>query len=152
MTTLYFDTSALLKRYVDEPGSAWLRSLMQSENDIPLTSVVTRVEVACALARRQREGALSPVIRQELWQAFQFDFTYRFQTIKVGLNVLTMAEALAFQHPLRAYDAMQLASAQIANRRLLRRGNPGLTFLSADTRLLEVARLVGFTVENPQAH
>lgn len=100
----------------------------------------------------KREGALSPVIRQELWQAFQFDFTYRFQTIKVGLNVLTMAEALAFQHPLRAYDAMQLASAQIANRRLLRRGNPGLTFLSADTRLLEVARLVGFTVENPQAH
>jgi predicted nucleic acid-binding protein len=152
VTTLFFDTSALLKRYVDEPGSSWLRSLMENERDLLITSVVTRVEVACALARRQREGHLSPALRHELWRAFQFDLTYRLQTLKVGLDVLNVAEAFAFQHPLRAYDAMQLASAHVANRRLLRGNRPALTFLSADIRLLDVAHQIGFAVDNPQAH
>ena len=152
MTTLFFDTSALLKRYVDEPDSDWLRTLIESAQGLLITSTLTRVEAACALARRERDGALSPTMRAELWHAFQFDLTYLLHTIKVGPNLLTMAEQLAFRHPLRAYDAIQLATAQVANQRLLGRGISGLLFLSADTRLLEFARLEGLAVDNPLAH
>lgn len=55
MTDFYFDTSALLKRYVAENGSEWITSLVKDENNLIFTSAITTVEVAWALARRERE-------------------------------------------------------------------------------------------------
>jgi len=57
VTDFYFDTSALLKRYVAENGSEWITSLVKDENNLIFTSAITTVEVAWALARREREKA-----------------------------------------------------------------------------------------------
>ncbi len=105
--------------------------------------------MACAFARREREGSLSTATRDKLWQAFRYDTVHRFQFIRVGVETLAAAEQLAFRHSLRAYDAVQLASAQIATRRLRKTGRAGVVFLSADTRLLGFAQLEGFVVLNP---
>jgi hypothetical protein len=56
----YLDASALVKRYVDERGSEWIRAMMDSEEEtLLLTSRMTIVEVICAFSRRVREGTLT---------------------------------------------------------------------------------------------
>lgn len=149
VTTLFFDTSALLKRYIDESGSTRIRALTQTSPGPMVISAITRVEIACALARREREGAFSSAVRDRLWQAFQYDTAHRFRFIRIGVETLAAAEQLAFRHSLRAYDVVQLASAQITAHRVRKAGGRGVIFLSADTRLLGFAQLEGFGVLNP---
>lgn len=61
MTTYYLDTSALSKRYVEEIGTAWLITLLRSPDEHTfLTARITTVEIHSALARRRREGSVSP--------------------------------------------------------------------------------------------
>ena len=141
MTTLFFDTSALLKRYIDETGSERVRALIQTLPGPMFISAITRIEMACAFARREREGSFSSTTRDRLWEAFRF--------IRVGIETLAAAEQLAFRYSLRAYDAVQLASAQFAIRRLRKIGRQGVIFLSADARLLGFAKSEGFTILNP---
>lgn len=149
VTTFFFDTSALLKRYIDESGSTRVRALIQTSPGPMVISAITRVEMACALARREREGSLSSPTRDRLWQAFRFDSVHHFRFIRVGVETLATAEQLAFRHSLRAYDAVQLACAQFAARRLDKTGKQGVIFLSADTRLVEFAKAEGFVTLNP---
>ena len=53
----YFDTSVLIKRYVEEPGSAYARRLMRRYH--LLSSVITPVEAVSAVARRYRAGEVT---------------------------------------------------------------------------------------------
>jgi uncharacterized protein len=55
-------------------------------------------------------------------------------------------------HPLRAYDAIQLASALAANTKLSVAGLPASIFVSADVQLLSVAIAEGLTVDDPNTH
>jgi hypothetical protein len=60
--TLYFlDTSALIKRYVSEIGSVWVQSVIApSSGNIITISELAKVDVAATLARRRRDGSLTP--------------------------------------------------------------------------------------------
>ena len=53
----FFDSSALVKRYVAEIGSTWIESLIDPQTGNRLIIArITWVEVLSALARLQREG------------------------------------------------------------------------------------------------
>lgn len=59
MTTYYLDASALIKRYVHEAGTEWVRAAVASAaGHTLLTARITMVEVYSALARRRREGSV----------------------------------------------------------------------------------------------
>ena len=66
--------------------------------------------------------------------------------------IVARAQDLASAHLLRAYDAVQLASALESNARLLIAGSSPLTFVSADTRLLTAAAAEGLATEDPNSH
>jgi hypothetical protein len=56
----YLDTSALIKRYVAEIGSGWIRTLVDPKaSNLMLTARLTVVEARSALARRKREASVS---------------------------------------------------------------------------------------------
>jgi uncharacterized protein len=78
--------------------------------------------------------------------------TTSYTVIGVTVEVVYQAEDLLERYPLRAYDAIQLASALVANRRLSATGLPELLFVSADTRLLNAAIAEGITTDSPDAH
>ena len=60
MATYYLDSSSLIKRYVVEIGSAWVKDLSDLlPGNILLTSRLTVVETRSALARRRREASIS---------------------------------------------------------------------------------------------
>lgn len=153
MTTYYLDASTLSKRYVQETGTAWVRALVVSTaGHTLLTGRISMVEVYSALARRQREGSVAAADCAIAAQAFTIHSVTEYEFVELDLNVVAVARNLLERHPLRAYDAVQLASAIIANQALTSVQLSPLVFLSADDRLNAVAVTEGVMVDNPNLH
>lgn len=150
MNYYYLDASVLVKRYVDEAGSDWLRATIASaEPPLLFTSRLTIVEVISAFSRRAREGSLSAGEFAAASDAFRGDCLNEYQIMPPTVAVIDLACALLPRHPLRAYDAIHLATALGAQQFLAAQDYPSLTFLSADDRLNRVAAAEGLAVDNP---
>jgi len=153
VSVAYLDTSALLKRYVTETGSDWVRAYLTSTTaPAVFMSYLTVVEATCAFARRLRDGTLLPADHATAVQAFDYDITYRYNLVDITPVTIDAARRLANQHPLRAYDAVQLATAWLSNQELLSAGEQPLTFVCADDRLIAVAQTEGLLTDNPSHH
>jgi predicted nucleic acid-binding protein len=153
MEEFYADSSVLVKRHVPEAGTSWFRAIADpASGNVIITARVSVVEVYSALNRRVREGTLDPTTYATLAADFDSVCTAEYRLIELGSMVAARACRLLEQHPLRAYDTMQLASALSANDLLLASGLQALTFLSADSRLLGAAQAEGLTVNDPSTH
>jgi len=148
----FFDSSALVKRYVSETGTGWVKSLLQPSagHTLHLASI-TGVEVTAALTRRTRGGHLTTTELNFALSQFHADLR-AYQTIGVSELLVVQAVNLARLHALRGYDAVQLAAALAvhAERRAARL--PALTLVCADSELNAAARSEGLLVENPNLH
>jgi predicted nucleic acid-binding protein len=153
VSVYYLDSSALVKRYVAEVGTHWVQKLADptSRNRF-IIARITRVEVASALARRQREGFLAPDAVSKALDTLQYDLDTQYQVVELDPGVAEAAAQLVMLHPLRAYDAVQLASAQQIYAALAQDIAPPFTFLTADDRLLAVAESIGLPTDNPNRH
>jgi predicted nucleic acid-binding protein len=107
--TVYVDTSALLKVYIEEEGSALVRDQLDRATQLA-TSAITRVEVHTALARRRHGRDLPQAAYREVVRAFEADWE-RVLRLAVSDAVLGQATRLGAEHVLRAYDAIHLSSA-----------------------------------------
>ena len=152
MNSFYLDTSALVKYYIAETGSDWIRALLRVQKVRVFTSLLTSIEATCTFARRQREGTLSPDDSAHILSIFDYHFAYRYTVVDVTTGVMSAARSLANRHPLRAYDAVQLASACLIHQDLRENNAPPLTFVCADENLLLAAQAEGLLVENPNEH
>lgn len=106
---LYLDATALVKRYVTEPGSKEVLTLTAAA-EVVATSLVSRAEVAAALARAVRLGALDQDGGRRAQRRFSREWP-DIARVPVSEALVSRAEALAWDHGLRGYDAVQLASA-----------------------------------------
>lgn len=154
MVSIYFlDSSALVKRYVAEPGTPWVQRVADptSRNRL-IIARITQVEVAGALARREREGFLDSSAISQALDTLRYDLDTQYQVVELDPGVAEAATQLVRLHPLRAYDAVQLASAQQVHAVFAQGTDPPFTFLTADDRLLAVAESVGLPTDNPNRH
>ena len=106
---LYLDTSALLKIYLDEPGTARVK-LAVAEAETTATSEITYVELCAALARRNRGGDISQTAYRRTLADIDED-AKRLMYLDVSRHVIRAAADAAATYTLRAYDALHLASA-----------------------------------------
>ena len=134
----YFDTSALVKRYVVEEGSLHVRRLLRRHGVI--SSAVFHVEIGSALRRRRTEGAVSDAILKRVLDRIWSDAT-SWRLVAVVDQVLALARDRVLEYPLRSLDAIHLASAE-----LVRREGIVLPFVTADVRQAAAARAVGLDV------
>ena len=127
-----------MKRYVRETGSDRVRQWLASGT--PATSRLTEVEVASALMRRWRDGAFGAAPRDRALSALVGDLQ-ALTIVEIAPPVTARARALLERHPLRAGDALQLASC------LLLRDTSGgsVAFAAFDDRLNQAARAEGLT-------
>jgi predicted nucleic acid-binding protein len=110
------DSSALVKRYIDEVGSDWLRAALDTSPAPSLIVVhLAIVEITSALTRRMREGILTLTEYAQVQNAFRSDCLNEYQLIIAVDNIIDRANRLLESHPLRAYDAIHLAAAVVAN-------------------------------------
>ena len=133
---LYLDTSSLLKLYVQEPGTEEVQSRV-GVAEVVATSAIAYPEAHAALARRQREGALTRAEFRTCLDRFR-DSWPRLLAVLPSLSICVRAGALAVKHGLRGMDAIHLASYA----ELLGRGDT-LEFLSHDVRLVRAAAREG---------
>ena len=134
----YFDASALVKRYVDEPeGEEVLRLLADA---IPATSRLSEVEIASALIRRWREGDLSAAERDRALAALAADLA-AMNVVELAPEISALAIRLLLRHGLRAGDAVQLASSSYLQRKVGRT----VELVAFDRRLVEAAAREGLT-------
>ncbi len=106
---LYLDASALVKRYVTELGSKEVITLTAAAEAVA-TSLVSRAEVAAALARAVRLGVLDQASGRRAQRRFSREWP-DIARVPVSEALVSRAETLAWEHGLRGYDAVQLASA-----------------------------------------
>ena len=150
MKGFFFDSSAIVKRYVNEVGSNFVDGLadLQSGN-VVLLGRITRVEVVAAFARRLKNGSITAADSQNAIAAFQHDLTNNYWTVEITPLLVSFAMSLATKHALRGYDAIQLATALEANDERISNNLPALILVSADTELNTAAKAEGLAVENP---
>ena len=139
---VFADSSALVKLYVPELGHERVRSLTAV-----VVSELAGVEVPSALWRKHRTGQLSAGAARALVGAFEADLhgtageEPRFVAVTASPLVLDTAARLTGVHGLRAYDAVQLATAK-----LVASTEPACrTFATFDKALADAAAAEGFT-------
>jgi predicted nucleic acid-binding protein len=105
----YLDASALVKRYVVERGSRETQAFMV-DADIVATSIVSRAEVSAAFARAARTKLVTIEAARKAQRAFAADWP-DLARVPITEALAERAETLSWEHSLRGYDAVQLASA-----------------------------------------
>jgi uncharacterized protein len=147
------DSSGLVKRYVDEIGSASVRAIADpaSANIVSIADI-TRAKVTSAFARRAREGVITLNERDELIQTFRAHCATQYRIVPTQPRIIDLATDLIQRHPLRAYDAVQLASASLVNQALIAHGLPPLIFVTGDDRLIAATHGEAVTAENLNLH
>jgi predicted nucleic acid-binding protein len=153
MAICFLDSSALVKRYVVETGSAWVKSQTDPTSGNQLyVARITGAEMIAAITRRQRRGAASPADASAAIAAFRADFAIAYFPLDVSEGLVAHAMDLAERHGLRGYDAVQLAAALELNARCLAAGAAPPLVVTADAELNRAAAAEGLAVDDPHAH
>ena len=133
----FLDSSAFAKRYVREVGSDVVARFFRRPSTVAVSSLAG-VEVPAALFKRARAGDLSLEAARTQASRVARDM-HELNVVEARTAVLELAAELVSKRPLRAYDAVQLASAL----RLHRAARVAVTLVSADTALNTVAMAEG---------
>lgn len=130
--SLYVDSSALLKRYVDEPDSDLAEELLASDPQL-ITARHTAVEIRRNLARLLDPSDLGPTAAtaQEDLESFLI--------VELDAATCELAATISETTGVRTLDALHLGAAQ-------RVGGSSLPFLTFDLRQAQAARSLGFPV------
>jgi len=136
----FWDSSAIIPLCLKEKSSEAIKGLMQDDEDI-VVWWTTRIECLSALSRRRREGVLGSADEAKA-RAVLSALATTWSEVQPTETVRLRAERLLSVHPLRAADALQLASALIWAQETPR----GLDFVCLDQNLREGALKEGFSV------
>ena len=137
----FWDSSAIIPLCLKEKTSEAIKGLMKDDEDI-VVWWTTRIECLSALSRRQREGVL-PSADEAKARTVLSALAATWSEVQPTETVRLRAERLLSIHPLRAADALQLASALIWAQETPR----GLDFVCLDQNLREAALKEGFSVQ-----
>jgi hypothetical protein len=133
---IFFDTSAFVKRYVEEPGSERVADICRSADSLML-SIICIPEVISTLNRLVREGKISRELYFKMKDIFFNEINF-IDICPLTSNVIRLSVQCLERHPLRAMDAIHIACALSIG--------PDL-FVTSDKRQTEAARAEGLTVE-----
>ena len=158
MAFYYFDASALVKYYILEPGSTWVRELISAtdkQGKRPAHTIfmadLSAAEVAAAFAVLYRSGRIRRPAWDGAFDQFMDDVNWRYQLVRARRDDFFEAAILTRRHPLKAYDAVQLAVA-LRHSRTLVALHLTLIFVSGDNTLLTAAQAEGLPTDNPFDH
>lgn len=154
MSAYFLDSSALVKCYRTEAGSAWVRTLLEPGASHTITICeITLAEVAAALAAAHRApGGISRIERDEAVKLFLAHCNTQYALLGIVRSTIRLAVTLTQSYRLRGCDAIQLATALSANRDLRTAGVPPMVFVAADEDLLAAARGEGLATADPRCY
>ncbi len=137
---LFFDTSALIKRYIQEKGSNKV-DLLMNEADRVIVSAITEIETCSAFRRLLSERAVTEGDYRVLMREFETDYPY-FTRVDLDDLAVSCAKYAIGKYRLKTLDSIQLGTA------LAVRDDIDY-FVACDARLTHSARKEGLHVINP---
>jgi len=127
---IFLDTSALAKRYIQEPGSEELEDLFFTAATDVFVSTLVFPEFAAALGRKIRYQEIAAEVAANAMKEFEQDWYNLFIKIDLTDTIASSASSLALKYPLKGADAVHLATAISAKTAL---------FVVSDKQLLKVS-------------
>jgi predicted nucleic acid-binding protein len=129
---VFFDTSAFVKRYIEEPGSEGVLEICMEAEHLVL-SLIYLPEMISTLNRLVREGKLSGDQYRQIKALILDDFE-DVEVCDITTEVIKQTIGCLENNPLRAMDALHLGCALVVK--------PDL-FVSSDRRQIEAAKREG---------
>ncbi len=108
---LYLDASAIVKQFIEEPGSQEIITVLQQAENIG-TSIITKTETVAAISKSVRLGIVHQNIAVGLVQIFYQQWRQFFR-VKLNEMLVARASTIAWDLGLRGYDAVHLSAALI---------------------------------------
>ena len=139
----YLDSSVLVKRYVREPGSAEINRTLSGHEPM-FVSAIAWPECLAAFSRKLHDGTLSERSHRRVCDAFVAEWE-SLNEIQLSRDVQQIVRDLLPRAPVRGMDAVHLASAIWAERRI----GTSVVFHCADLKLAGAARERGLDVVVP---
>jgi predicted nucleic acid-binding protein len=137
---LFFDTSALIKRYISEPGSPKVDELFSTAEDI-IVSPITKIEVYSTIKRLLTTEVISTEDYEKIKSNFNHDFK-QFTVLSLTRRIERKAITLIETHQLKTLDSIQLASCLSCKKSLS-------GFVVSDTKLKKAAEAEAISVIDP---
>lgn len=137
---VYFDTSALIKRYVREQYSDEVRNWFLKSDGVA-TCLITRAECPAGINRLYRMKSLDENDYNQALREFRADWE-TFYRVPITEQLVARADLLTCQFVLRGYDAIHLACALTWQETL----QTSIALATFDNQLQTAAKSAGFSV------
>jgi len=146
MIVYYLDSSAWVKRYCQEPGSAWVTRLF-AQTPTLACSTLGVIEVTAALSRKAKAGELDAAACQAKLALAGRDWA-GFMALELTAEILERARQAACDRALRAADAIHLAATLVLRSDFAEPGD-GVVLITSDHELGSAALAEGIPVVDP---
>lgn len=137
---LFFDTSALIKKYIEETGSDIVDDLLDKAESVYVSSI-TEIEVFSTFKRLLVEKAITENDYKILKADFKFDFQF-FTAVRFDDFITEKAKAVIEKYQLKSLDSIQLSSALFLKDEID-------YFIGCDEKLIKAGRREGLKIRNP---
>lgn len=144
MTSLFFDTSALVKRYHEESGTDRVDELIEDAGNDVIVSSLAVVETVSAFRRKVNVGDVTESEMSSLVSAFFRESLDTFVIVSLGESRIRFSFDLILDDDLRTLDSLQLSTGLVVSEEV-----GDVTFVTADEELAAIAERRGLAVENP---
>ena len=140
---IYLDSSALVKRYAEEAGTDFVKSILSTDR-LMTTSKLTYPEILSALMRKVRAGEIKRKRFDDIVDRFEKDWNHVL-VLEFHNELLQIVKPLIEKHPIKSADAIHLSSALW----LKLSSKIDVTFVASDLNLLKAAQAEKLQIINP---
>ena len=144
MQNLFFDTSALVKRYYDEPGTEFVDSLVTDDDTKVVLTSIAVIETVSAFRRKYNRDGISDNLLDDLLASFFEKALSEFLILPTEESLLGNSFELVLEDDLRTLDSLQLSAALSVSENV-----EDFAFVGADKELVSVAESKGLETINP---
>lgn len=140
---IYFDSSALVKRYIEEEGSDKVNALLK-EGPFAVVSRLAYPEILAAITRRHKAGDIETGAFERIKNAFKADWA-SLGVIEMHKEVFQLIDEVIAAHGLKGADSIHLSTALW----LKRATREHVVFVASDLELLKAAKAERLEICNP---
>jgi predicted nucleic acid-binding protein len=141
---IYFDSSALVKKYVHEAGSERVFDLLKGVT-MPVTSILAWPEILSGFARKRREKGISEKDYRQAMDMFEAEWE-SFVIVEFQDELLPVMKLLAQKHALKGADLVHLSSVLWLQKAVREK----MILVASDVQLLRTAKAEKIEVINPE--
>jgi predicted nucleic acid-binding protein len=140
---IYFDSSALVKRYIEEEGSDKVNALLK-EGSFAVVSSLAYSEILAAITRRHKAGDIETCGLERIKKAFKADWVF-LTVVEMHKEIFQSIDEVITRHALKGASSIHLSTALW----LKKTTKEDVVFVASDLELLKAARAEKLEIYNP---